>query len=316
MTNKVGGPAPRVHTPFRPEESTQSKGVLGGQAPSVHHGDPTGNEAGIDQMETSLGKGFGRTAERPQAAAAALPPSAATNALGVQFQSKTDLRLKCESLLASFSGDVRPFPAVVHEGLVKALQTSTSRIVRAHENDKVTNQEAAEALEMMREMMEALGDIHSGQAVVTKREKTDHVQVWNVVAPDGDAFVVTARQLRDDRGDPRISFRHMKDDGVALPGRHRMGVRIDLEKWGQASVDVQFGGSSLDKRIHGLMKNEAGEIFTTETGKKLADHHFRDDLPEEIREPHAFAAMVQEFMDGKISLLPDAASTQPHGNDQ
>ena len=314
MTNKIQGGTPRVFTPPSAEGTKGKTDIPNGPEGSAHHGINSAGQAPLDRMEANPADG--RAPERSQPGAAALPSSAATNALGVQFQSKTDLLLRCESLLASFSDDVGAFPKAVQDGLVKALQTSTSRIVSAHDNEKVTNQEAAEALEMMREIMEALRDIHSGQAVVTKREQTDHVQVWNVVAPDGDAFVVTARQFRDDRGDPRISFRHMIDDGVALPGRHRMGVRIDLEKWGQASVDVQFGGSSLDKRIHGLMKNADGEIFTTPTGKKLADHHFRDDLPEEIRSPQAFAKMVQDFVDGKISLLPDEPSTELYGSEQ
>ena len=93
----------------------------------------------------------------------------------------------------------------------------------------------------------------------------------------------------------------LADDGDRLPGRHRMSMRLDLERWGQASVDVQFGTSSLDKRIHGLMKNEDGSEFLTETGKKLADHHFKKNLPDRMEEPDVFADLVQSFVAGRMS---------------
>jgi hypothetical protein len=218
--------------------------------------------------------------------------------------------LRFEEVMKQIEAGIPAFPQKVQAAVGKALRVSTARIMESYQAQKITGKEAAHALEMMREILEALVDVHKGQAVIQESEKTDNVHVWRIRSPDGDEVVVTARSMRDDHGDPRIAFRHMVDDGKRLPGRHRMGVRIDLEKWGKASVDVQFGGASLDKRIHGLMKDENGEVFTTATGKKLADHHFRTDLPSEIRAPQNFANMVQDFVDGKMNL-PDNALVEP-----
>jgi hypothetical protein len=57
----------------------------------------------------------------------------------------------------------------------------------------------------------------------------------------------------------------------------------------------------LDKRIHGLMKNPDGSVFETESGKKLADHHFRDDLPEVVKDPVVFAGLVDAFAQGTMA---------------
>jgi hypothetical protein len=234
----------------------------------------------------------------------AVQPS--TSSLGVRFGGEAEFLVQYNSLMAMMDGCLASLPDAIQAGVGQAMRTSTERIRKAYEQERITGPEAAQALEMMREMHEALTDVHTGAAEIQKSIQTGHVHVWNVKAADGDEYVITARTLRDARGDPRIGFRHMVDDGQKLPSRHRMGLRIDLEKWGDASVDVQFGSSSLDKRVHGLMKDETGAVFTTDSGKKLADHHFRDDLPDSIRSPQNFAAMVQAFIDGEM-VLPQAA---------
>ena len=187
------------------------------------------------------------------------------------------------------------------------MEKSAGRILTALDAGRISGEEAAAAVEMMREMVEALADLRTGNATVIKDSSHgESVRVWRVQAPDGDEFVVNSRLQGDEQGEARLAVRHEVDDGTRLPGRHRMGVRIDLEKWGSPSVDVQFGESSLDKRIHGLYRNPDGTVFQTPTGRKLADHHFREGLPESMRDPGSFAEMVRGFVEGTMEPLPAA----------
>ncbi len=222
--------------------------------------------------------------------------------LGSRHRTTNDLTALKERLLSQAGETAKLFPESSHQGFQKALETSTERVMTALDAGRVTPLEAADALEMMREMMEATADLKAGRVdVLSSKEHGDGVRHWELESPDGDRFAVTTRRFRETTGDPRIGLRMLADDGDRLPGRHRMSMRLDLERWGQASVDVQFGTSSLDKRIHGLMKNEDGSEFLTETGKKLADHHFKKNLPDRMEEPDVFADLVQSFVAGRMS---------------
>lgn len=222
--------------------------------------------------------------------------------LGSRHRTINDLTALKERLLSQARETAKLFPESSHQGFQKALETSTERVMTALDAGRVTPLEAADALEMMREMMEATADLKAGRVdVLSSKEHGDGVRHWELESPDGDRFAVTTRRFRETTGDPRIGLRMLADDGDRLPGRHRMSMRLDLERWGQASVDVQFGTSSLDKRIHGLMKNEDGSEFLTETGKKLADHHFKKNLPDRMEEPDVFADLVQSFVAGRMS---------------
>ncbi|MAO84610.1 MAG: hypothetical protein VX405_02530 [Myxococcota bacterium] len=222
--------------------------------------------------------------------------------LGSRHRTTNDLTALKERLLSQARETAKLFPESSHQGFQKALETSTERVMTALDAGRVTPLEAADALEMMREMMEATADLKAGRVdVLSSKEHGDGVRHWELESPDGDRFAVTTRRFRETTGDPRIGLRMLADDGDRLPGRHRMSMRLDLERWGQASVDVQFGTSSLDKRIHGLMKNEDGSEFLTETGKKLADHHFKKNLPDRMEEPDVFADLVQSFVAGRMS---------------
>ena len=95
-----------------------------------------------------------------------------------------------------------------------------------------------------------------------------------------------------------------------MQGRHRMSIRLDLERWGSPSFDVQFGGSSLDKRIHGLFKNPDGTVFETPTGKKLADHHFKEVMPSTLSDPTHFSEIVRAFANNTMEALT-IAEAQP-----
>ena len=222
--------------------------------------------------------------------------------LGSRHRTINDLTALKERLLSQARETAKLFPESSHQGFQKALETSTERVMTALDAGRVTPLEAADALEMMREMMEATADLKAGRVdVLSSKQHGDGVRHWELESPDGDRFAVTTRRFRETTGDPRIGLRMLADDGDRLPGRHRMSMRLDLERWGQASVDVQFGTSSLDKRIHGLMKNEDGSEFLTETGKKLADHHFKKNLPDRMEEPDVFADLVQSFVAGRMS---------------
>ena len=194
----------------------------------------------------------------------------------------------------------QPMRAAVHE----ALEVSIARIGTAKAAGNIDASEASQAAEMVRELFEGLADLRAGKAEVhVKPNDHDRVRVWRLKSADGDEFQVTARRKLDEFGEARIGFRQVLDDGRPLPGRHRVGLRVDLERFGQASVDMQFGGSSLDKRIHGLMKNPDGTVFETASGKKLADHHFRNQLPDSIEDPAVFARLVDAFASGVMKPL-------------
>jgi hypothetical protein len=217
--------------------------------------------------------------------------------------------VRLEADLLARAGDVAEvFPAGARDGVRSALSESVRRVRRAEAAGRIEPAETAAALEMMREMMEALSDLKTGKADVEVRTDTGKgVRVWRVSAPDGDVYQVTSRKTQDEAGEARIGVRLRSDDGAVLPGRHRMGMRIDLERWGRTSVDVQFGGSSLDKRIHGLFKNEDGTVFETATGKQLADHHFHGVLPDDLSLPERFSAMVSGFVNGTMAPLESVA---------
>ncbi|MBM65645.1 MAG: hypothetical protein CMH55_05350 [Myxococcales bacterium] len=222
--------------------------------------------------------------------------------LGSRHRNATDLPQLKERLLAQSEATASLFPEASHEGFRKALETSTERVLTALDAGRITPLEAADALEMMREMMEATADLKAGRVeVITSKQHGEGVRHWELESSDGDRFAVTTRTFRETEGDPRIGLRMLADDGERLPGRHRMSMRLDLERWGQASVDVQFGSAGLDRRIHGLMKNEDGSDFLTASGKKLADHHFKKNLPDRMEDPEVFAGLVRDFVAGRMS---------------
>ena len=114
------------------------------------------------------------------------------------------------------------------------------------------------------------------------------------------SFQVTARRAPMPSA-RRISFRQVLDDDQRLPGVIA-SLRADLERFGQPGGHAVWG-SSLDKRIHGLMKNPDGTVFETPSGKQLADHHFRDQLPDHIEDPEVFAQLVEGFSRGVMQPL-------------
>ena len=235
-------------------------------------------------------------------------PASATGStvtpLGLLAFGQAELAVVHNQLLQNIEKTASTFPEEARKGVALALEKSVNRILEAESSEKISPQEAAESLEMMREMMEGLHDIRTNNVELLKHDiHNENVQVWTMQAPDGDEFIVTARTESDEKGEARVSFRSMKDDGQKLKGRHRMGMRLDLEKFGSASVDVQFGSSSLNKRVHGLYRNEDGSVFETDSGKKLADHHFRDGLPESLQQPARFAEMVQTFVQKTMGPL-------------
>ena len=206
-----------------------------------------------------------------------------------------------EALRAAAADAASFFPPPMRPAVHQALTTSIARVRSAQAAGSIEAGEASASFEMLRELFEGLADLRAGRALVQPRANANEgVNVWRFRSPDGDEFQVTARRTLDEFGEARIGLRQVFDDGVKLPGRHRVSLRVDLERFGQASVDMQFGGSSLDRRIHGLMKNPDGSVFTTASGKNLADHHFRDQLPDTIEDPAVFAALVDGFVGGTM----------------
>jgi hypothetical protein len=51
------------------------------------------------------------------------------------------------------------------------------------------------------------------------------------------------------------------------------------------------------------MKNEDGSVFETASGKHLADHHFRNQLPSQLNDPKLFAELVDGFVSGVMQPL-------------
>ena len=241
----------------------------------------------------------------PSASPDAFDPSSPTiDALAAPVPSDAELAKAEKDLTAGADAVAELFPQEMRAGVKEALEISIGRVRSAKAAGTIDETEAGVALEMMRELFEGLGDLRSGRAKVTiKPNNNDGVRVWRLRSADGDEFQVTARRRLDEFGEARIGFRQVLDDGRPLPGRHRVSLRVDLERFGHASVDMQYGGSSLDKRIHGLMKNEDGTVFETASGKNLADHHFRDTLPDHIEDPEVFAELVARFSTGVMQPL-------------
>lgn len=225
--------------------------------------------------------------------------------LGLLHSSQASLLAQHNEVKEAIADAVATFPEDARAGVQSALETSADRIMTSLETGSITLDEAVTSMEMVREMVEGLTDIRTGEVeVIHEATHGDNVKVWNVRAPDGDELVVSARFEIDDQGEARMSFRHIVDDGVRLKGRHRMSIRLDLERWGTPSVDVQFGESALDKRIHGLYKNPDGSVFTTPSGKMLADHHFRDNIPASLSDPTAFSSLITAFANDTMEPLP------------
>jgi hypothetical protein len=236
-------------------------------------------------------------------------PTGVESPLGVGPCSREELAEREAALLSRSVRAAASFPEETRAAVTEALKTSAARVLGALDAGRIDAAEASEALEMLREMLEALDDLRAGRAeVVDVREAGANVRTWELRAPDGDEFTVTTRLRLDEFGEARVGMRHTVDDGVKLTRSDRMSMRVDLERYGRPSVDVQFGSPGLDKRIHGLYKNEDGSVFRTERGKKLADHHFRDHLPEALAKPAHFEAMVTAFREG--IMAPFAATAQ------
>jgi hypothetical protein len=228
--------------------------------------------------------------------------------LNAPSQSDDALSQSERQLTQAASTAAEVFPQPMRRAVTDALAVSISRIRSAKAAGMIDASEASEASEMLRELFEGIKDLRSGEAKVTVRPNDNEgVRVWRLRSPDGDEFQVTARRQLDGFGEARIGFRQVLDDGQRLPGRHRVGLRVDLERFGQAAVDMQFGGSSLDKRVHGLMKNEDGSVFETASGKHLADHHFRNQLPSQLNDPKLFAELVDGFVSGVMQPLEQSS---------
>jgi hypothetical protein len=207
--------------------------------------------------------------------------------------------------LAEIDAAAQLFPHEAREGVAQALRASVRRAVEAHRAGRITALDAAASLEMMRELGEALRDLAAGNVEVIEHEVfEDRVERWLVRAPDGDELVVIARPVSDDEGEARLSVRLQQDDGVDLPSRYRMAARIDLEqRSGAPAVDIQFGSSALDKRIHGLYRDARGLPILGPTGREIADHHFRAGLAAKLSDPGGFAAMVSGFIERVMAPL-------------
>ncbi len=226
-------------------------------------------------------------------------PTSTVSPLGVGPCAREELAQREAALLSRSVRAAASFPEETRTGVTEALKTSAQRVLGALDAGRIDEAEASESLEMLREMLEALDDLRAGRAeVVEVRENQQNVRLWHLRAPDGDEFTVTTRLRLDEFGEARVGMRHTVDDGVKLTKSDQLSMRVDLERYGRPSVDVQFGSAGLDKRIHGLYKNEDGSVFRTERGKKLADHHFRDHLPASLAKPDHFEAMVTAFRDG------------------
>jgi hypothetical protein len=253
------------------------------------------------------------TPQQPAATAPQAPPEAAGDgfdaaspdrALAPPPLDAAALAQREKELRAAAADTALFFPLPMRSAVREALTISIARVRSAEAAGNIDSGEASASFEMLRELFEGLADLRAGRAVVQRRANDNEgVNVWRFRSPDGDEFQVTARRALDEFGEARIGLRQVFDDGVKLPGRHRVSLRVDLERFGEASVDMQFGGSSLDRRIHGLMKNPDGSVFTTASGKNLADHHFRATLPDALEEPAVFAALVDGFVDGTMQPL-------------
>ncbi len=230
--------------------------------------------------------------------------STVSTPLGLLHSSQASLLAQHNEVKEAIAEAVSTFPVDAQAGVQSALEASANRIMTSLESGSISLEEAVTSMEMVRELVEGLTDIRTGEVeVIHEAQHGENVKVWNVRAPDGDELVVSARFEIDDQGEARMSFRHIVDDGVRLKGRHRMSIRLDLERWGTPSVDVQFGESALDKRIHGLYKNPDGSVFTTPSGKKLADHHFRDNIPASLSDPSTFSALITAFANDTMEPL-------------
>ena len=216
--------------------------------------------------------------------------------------SEADLARSEQALTQGAKDAAQVFPEVMQAGVKDALEVSVRRIRSALAAGQINASEASSAMEMIRELYEGLADLRAGRATITvKPNNNEGVRVWRMRSPDGDEFQVTARRRLDEFGEARIGFRQAMDDGRTLPGRHRVSLRVDLERYGDTSVDMQYGGSSLDRRIHGLMKNPDGTVFETASGKNLADHHFRKVLPDHLDDPATFERLVDGFVQGTMA---------------
>ncbi|MBK8010684.1 MAG: hypothetical protein IPK13_05000 [Deltaproteobacteria bacterium] len=194
---------------------------------------------------------------------------------------------------------MKALPASIRPGVRDALERSLDRIRTSMNEGRVSCDEAEAALEMVREMSEALVDLAGHRLTVVERsgsgDEQQNVDVVRLRASDRDELVLVTRKEADATGEARISLRMVKDDGEEIPSRYRLGLRLDLERRGSPSVDVQFGESSLDKRIHGLWRYPDGQPVLTSSGAQLADHHFRGVLPASLVDPAEFGALVSAF---------------------
>lgn len=223
--------------------------------------------------------------------------SLATEAAGGAWEDG-DLEGVRRSIVRMLPEALTALPAAIRPGVRDALEKSLDRIRTSLNAGRISREEAEAALEMVREMSEALVDLAGRCLVVVERNDSGvdrNVDVVRLRANDKDELVLVTRREADATGEARISLRMVKDDGEEIPSRYRLGLRLDLERRGSPSVDVQFGESSLDKRIHGLWRYPDGQPVLTATGAQLADHHFRGVLPASLADPTAFGAVVTSF---------------------
>lgn len=256
----------------------------------------------------SVGAGDGAVpATGDRAAPAPSLPAVPTAALPTPAERELD-EVRRDATLAAAA-----LPGEVGVALERALRRSAERVSSAYGTGRIDAAEVSRAAHMLDEMVDALLAIEEGRFVVSSSDGYPHSDLIarEVTTSDGDVLRIGVRPAVSAGGQARVKIESVQDDGEPVPKPSRVMVRFDLEdltapaSGSMAVLDLQFGAEhprdlqgarSLDMRVHGVMLVD-GEPKLNRGGGPIADHHFRDGMPDDLGNAGAFASFARGFLD-------------------
>jgi hypothetical protein len=198
----------------------------------------------------------------------------------------------------------------VGEGVAKAVDETTNRVLGRLAEGKITPEDARTAMQQLDLASEALKMVKDGNLPNLQRGGVnlldEGVKTLTFDIKKGNDTYTAQLLSRPEQGygEPRVNIQILKKNGETLPPDQQVSIRTDLAKIdGRASVDVASG--FLDQKIHGPMMGPDGKPLK---GGKVPDHHFHAGIPDSLHSTQAYAGFVRDFeqkyVDPKLGQLP------------
>ncbi|MFH1809826.1 MAG: hypothetical protein ABIJ09_13855 [Pseudomonadota bacterium] len=239
------------------------------------------------------------------------PGGVVTTRAGHQATGRDAVVFELDALRAKLALAIQALPDQGAAAGQAALDTSAARVLEALDGGRISIDEARRAAHMLSEMTGALLAIEQGHCTVTPFLVPDQQGVvsFDVHTADNDVLRVSARLEGSAAGQARLKFYNVMDDGNQVRPEDKMMMRFDLEGSEledaplHTAIDVQLGHEKgelgvdrLNKKIHGILLDEAGQPVLNRLGNTVPDHHFGN-VPDSLNDRASFKAFVQVLIE-------------------